>query len=111
MIGEPSGTRTRDPLIKSQMLYRPELTALLNNQKKANLYRLFSALKDSTVPEIVPIIRSFVAFRGVFPGSWLNGRGVWSAGSSRGVQLNGIEQQAAAGDKHFAIGQQGCGRE
>jgi hypothetical protein len=25
--GEPSGTRTRDPLIKSQMLYRPELTA------------------------------------------------------------------------------------
>ena len=26
-IGEPSGTRTRDPLIKSQMLYRPELTA------------------------------------------------------------------------------------
>src|SRR6185437_6087332 len=26
--------------------------------------------------------------------------------SSRGVQLNGIEQQAAAGDKHFAIGQQ-----
>src|SRR5579863_4422729 len=27
LIGEPSGTRTRDPLIKSQMLYRPELTA------------------------------------------------------------------------------------
>jgi hypothetical protein len=26
-LGEPSGTRTRDPLIKSQMLYRPELTA------------------------------------------------------------------------------------
>jgi hypothetical protein len=26
-FGEPSGTRTRDPLIKSQMLYRPELTA------------------------------------------------------------------------------------
>ena len=26
-VGEPSGTRTRDPLIKSQMLYRPELTA------------------------------------------------------------------------------------
>ena len=26
-FGEPSGTRTQDPLIKSQMLYRPELTA------------------------------------------------------------------------------------
>ena len=26
-IGEPSGTRTRDPVIKSHMLYRPELTA------------------------------------------------------------------------------------
>ena len=26
-FGEPSGTRTRDPLIKSQMLYLPELTA------------------------------------------------------------------------------------
>ena len=25
--GGPSGTRTQDPLIKSQMLYRPELTA------------------------------------------------------------------------------------
>jgi hypothetical protein len=25
--GEPSGTRTRDPVIKSHMLYRPELTA------------------------------------------------------------------------------------
>jgi hypothetical protein len=27
-FGEPSGTRTRDPVIKSHMLYRPELTAL-----------------------------------------------------------------------------------
>ncbi|GEM_PF-2816070 len=26
-ICEPSGTRTRDPVIKSHMLYRPELTA------------------------------------------------------------------------------------
>jgi hypothetical protein len=26
-FGEPSGTRTRDPVIKSHMLYRPELTA------------------------------------------------------------------------------------
>jgi hypothetical protein len=51
---EPSGTRTRDPLIKSQMLYRPELTALRKNQKNANIYRLFSALKDPFVPEIVP---------------------------------------------------------
>jgi hypothetical protein len=26
-LSEPSGTRTRDPVIKSHMLYRPELTA------------------------------------------------------------------------------------
>ena len=26
-LGEPSGDRTRDPLIKSQVLYRSELTA------------------------------------------------------------------------------------
>jgi len=35
-LSEPSGTRTRDPLIKSQMLYRPELTARRN---KARDYR------------------------------------------------------------------------
>jgi hypothetical protein len=37
---EPSGTRTRDPLIKSQMLYRPELTA---RRDKALSNRVFTA--------------------------------------------------------------------
>jgi hypothetical protein len=36
---EPSGTRTRDPLIKSQMLYRPELTARATKRFKISHLR------------------------------------------------------------------------
>ncbi len=58
-IGEPSGTRTRDPLIKSQMLYRPELTAQHSELKNPNLYRDLCSLEGPAVPEIAPIRPSF----------------------------------------------------
>ncbi len=38
-LSEPSGTRTRDPLIKSQMLYRPELTAHRGEAGNFNILR------------------------------------------------------------------------
>ena len=62
-LGEPSGTRTRDPLIKSQMLYRPELTAQHSELKNPNLYRDLCPLEGPAVPEIVPIRASFSLFR------------------------------------------------
>jgi hypothetical protein len=41
LLGEPSGTRTRDPLIKSQMLYRPELTAHRGRDANLTILRAF----------------------------------------------------------------------
>ena len=41
---EPSGTRTRDPVIKSHMLYQPELTAHRGEQQMiAGMHRLWKA--------------------------------------------------------------------
>ena len=52
LFGEPSGTRTRDPVIKSHMLYQPELTAHrrnLNRQSLQGIQRIGSARQVTAI--------------------------------------------------------------
>jgi hypothetical protein len=50
---EPSGTRTRDPVIKSHMLYQPELTA----HRTANDCRDASALEGASIRQSTNQVR------------------------------------------------------
>jgi hypothetical protein len=50
---EPSGTRTRDPVIKSHMLYQPELTA----HRTANDCRDVSALEGASIRQSTNQVR------------------------------------------------------
>jgi hypothetical protein len=55
-FGEPSGTRTRDPVIKSHMLYRPELTA--HKTQRASIITGYSIDWKGSAPALAASLKS-----------------------------------------------------